>query len=258
MMTANEESQLDSATTETIDTEPPPEGWVQIPCVRGIFEITPLLDLLDIYGGRIIGGYPRWCCSTAQRPVPAGDCDLFPVGATQEDSKRIYEALRTELTRAGLAVSHENNVSVTFNAEGKPPYDRCPVIQLIKPIRKGAIVTDGTLEEILANFDFTVVRVALNADRKTATAWASFEKDEQRKILRILNIHCPISSMLRVMKYGRKQYYMRPAEALKLFVDWEGRDDTYRQRMIDLFSASKMGHMSKKEIDELEALLRVD
>ncbi len=257
-MTSNEQQELDKNTAETLDNEPAPEGWIQIPCVRGIFEINPVFDLLDKTGGRIIGGYPRFCCSTAQRPVSAGDCDIFPVGATQEESASIYKRIHAELTSVGLTIKHENNVSITWEAEGKPPYDKCPVIQLIKPIREGAIVTDGTVEDILANFDFTVVRVALNSDRKTATAWASFPEDEKRKLLRILNIHCPISSLLRVMKYARKQYYMRPAEALKLFVDWDGRDDEYRQRMIELFSTSKMGKMSKEEIDELEALLRVD
>jgi len=35
---------------------PPPEGWVQIPIRRGVFEISRLLDLRDLWGGRIIGG----------------------------------------------------------------------------------------------------------------------------------------------------------------------------------------------------------
>ena len=55
-MTSNQEAELAAATNETLDLEPPAEGWIQIPCLRGIFEINPLFDLLDKHGGRIIGG----------------------------------------------------------------------------------------------------------------------------------------------------------------------------------------------------------
>lgn len=76
--------------------------------------------------------------------------------------------------------------------------------------------------------------------------------------LRILNIHCPISSLLRVMKYARKGYYMRPVEALKLFNDWQQRDPDYRDRMKELFTTGQFGKITKEEIDELEKLMRVD
>lgn len=243
---------------EENEKTPPPEGWIQIPILRGIFEIQPLLDLCDRHGGYVIGGYARFCCSTADRLVKAGDVDIFPVGADEAESQRVYDGWFKALTDAGLKVKHENNVSLTYEKPEAEPFNRCPTIQLIKPIEEGAIVTRGTVEEILSNFDFTVVRVAINRDRQTATAWASFPKDEKHRKLRILNIHCPISSLLRVMKYGRKGYYMRPVEALKLFVDWERRTPEYRQGISNAFEKSQFGKLSQTEIDELEALLRVD
>lgn len=249
-----------SEETESTQTESeiPAEGWVQIPCQRGIFEIGPVFDLLDKHGGRIIGGYARYACSTREKPVTAGDLDIFPVGATQEESEAVFKALSEALAAAGLKVKHENNVSLSYEVQETGPFRNCPTIQLIKPVLEGAVVTRGTVEEILGSFDFTIVRVALNLDRKTATAWASFDVDEQKKRLRILNIHCPISSLLRVMKYGRKGYYMRPVESLKLFNDWEQRDQGYRARMNELFTTGQMGNITQQKIDELEKLLRVD
>lgn len=243
---------------EQEETKEPAVGWVQVPIMRGVFEIEPLLDLCDQHGGKIIGGYARFCCSTREQPTKAGDVDIFPVGATEDESKKVYDGLHAALEAGGLKPKHENNVSITYEAATIAPFNRCPTIQLIKPVLEGAVVTRGTVEEILNSFDFTIVRVAINSDRKTATAWASFTDDEQHRKLRILNIHCPISSLLRVMKYGRKGYYMRPVEALKLFNDWDNRDDTYKARMNELFTTGQHGKLSQKEIDELEALLRVD
>ncbi len=240
------------------EDEHPLEGWVQIPVLRGLYEVAPLLDLCERIGGTIIGGYARFCCSTAERVCPAQDVDIFPTASTDEECQKLYDAWVIALKAAGLEIKHENNVSVSWDHKDKAPFNRCPTIQIIKPIEEGAILTKGTVEEILGNFDFTIVRVALNRDRATATAWASFPKDEAKKKLRLLNIHCPISSLLRCMKYARKGYYMRPIEAMKLFVDWQNRPESYRQKIVDLFSVGQLGKLSQKEIDELEALLRVD
>lgn len=240
------------------EDELPLEGWVQIPIRRGLYEIEALLDGCDRWGGLVIGGYARYCCSTAEKPVPAMDVDVFPVGASDDECDRVYQNWLEGLKAAGLEPKHENNVSITWDHKDQDPYNRCPAIQLIKPIKEGAILTRGTVQEVLGNFDFTIVRVALNKDRRTATAWASFPKDEQRKKLRILNIHCPISSLLRCMKYARKGYYMRPIEAMKLFADWEQRTPEYRERIADLFTTGQLGQLSKTEVDELESLLRVD
>lgn len=240
------------------EDEQPLEGWVQIPVLRGMFEIAPLLDLCERIGGTIIGGYARYCCSTSERVCPAQDVDIFPTADSDEACEKLYQSWVDALKAAGLEVKHENNVSTTWDHKDKVPFNRCPTIQIIKPLKEGAILTKGTVEEILGNFDFTIVRVALNRDRQTATAWASFPKDEAKKKLRILNIHCPISSLLRCQKYARKGYYMRPIEAMKLFVDWMERPQEYRDRIVQLFTTGELGKITKKEIDELEALLRVD
>lgn len=238
---------------------PPPEGWVQIPIRRGIFEITRLLDLRDKCGGRIIGGYARWCCSERQSLHHANDVDIFPISEKEGiDSDTIFFAWKSALELEGLKIKHENEVSISYDKPETGPFMACPTIQLIKPTLEGAIVTVGTVEEVLGNFDFTVVRVALNPDRVTATAWASFVEDDNKGLLRILNIHCPVSSLLRVCKYARKGYYCRPAEAMKLFFDWDARSPDYKSKIFGLFQKGNMGEISKEEIEELEKLLHVD
>jgi hypothetical protein len=247
--------------TETKEEKytPPPEGWVQIPIRRGIFEITRLLDLRDKCGGRIIGGYARWCCSERQSLHRANDVDVFPIAEKEgDDTDAIFQSWKAALVVEGLKVKHENEVSISYEIPETGPFMACPTIQIIKPTKIGAIVTEGTIEEVLGNFDFTVVRVALNPDRLTATAWASFIEDDNKGLLRLLNIHCPISSLLRVCKYARKGYYCRPAEAMKLFFDWDARTPEYKGKMLELFEKGNMGEISKQEIEELEKLLHVD
>lgn len=248
-------------TNETKIPKEPPTGWVQIPVLRGIYEIIPVLDLCDKFGGKVIGGYARYCCSSNENPVNAGDVDIFPVGKDTEESKKIYESWVNQLSTVyKISKIHENNVSITWNnkKDNIVPFNRCPTIQLIKPVDEGAIHTQGSLETVLGNFDFSVVRVAINQDRETATAWASFNEDEKHKQLRLLNIHCPISSLLRVIKYAHKGYYIKPFESLKLFVDWMNRSQEYRDKIIKSFEESRIRELNQKEIDELEALMRID
>lgn len=234
-----------------------------LPLRRGFFEISTLFALCQKADAVICGGYARYCASTRPTPkvVPPGDVDLFP---RSEDASKILFA---DLTALGFETAHENHVSISM----KPKKDKedelasIPTPQIIKPMIEGKIVTLGTIEEILNNFDFTIVRAAIISATEVAVD-DDFEDDEQHGILRLKNIHCPISSLLRCCKYARKGYFLRPMEALKLFLDWTERGDEYRTRMMELFGKSSTGKvseenpngMTQKEIDELEALLRID
>lgn len=264
-------------------------SFVRVSVHRGTAEIVEFLGMAERHGAVIAGGYPRYCCSPRPDPVKAGDVDFFP--KTDEGLK----GLSAELLALGYVLAHENHVSLTYRYEGEDlRWKLKPVPQVIKPVREGKIVTWGSVEEILENFDFSVVRVALvkvelcgdcgcgheahllNGEVGTCTvcghcdgyapgtlAWGGiaddqFEDDEKNTFLRLKNIHCPISSLLRCLKYGRKGYYMGPAEALKLFQDWDGRGEDYKRKMAELFLTSQMGQITQQQIDELEGLLRVD
>jgi hypothetical protein len=234
-----------------------------IPLRRGFFEIQELFALCQKAGATICGGYARFCASPrpTAKVVTAGDCDLFP------NSEAATEVLRLALTGMGFEKVHENHVSITM----KPTKEKADVLahmptpQIIKPMIEGKIVTLGTTEEILGNFDFTIVRAAIISPSEVMVD-DDFEHDETHGLLKLKNIHCPISSLLRCCKYARKGYFLRPAEALKLFNDWMDRGPEYRQRILELFTESGKGKksetnpegMTQEEIDELEALLRID
>lgn len=234
-----------------------------VPLKRGFFEIKALFDLCQSFGSTICGGYARYCASPRPTPkvVPAGDCDMFP--HSEEASAQMLEALKV----MGFIVAHENHVSITL----KPSEDKkselgwMPTPQIIKPVVEGKIVAMGTTEEILDNFDFTIVRAAIVSPTECMVD-DDFEDDEESGLLRLKNIHCPVSSLLRCCKYARKGYFLRPAQALKLFIDWTNRGPEYQGRIMELFGKSSLGEksednpdgMTQEEIDELESLLRID
>lgn len=230
-------------------------GFTKTPVLRGLTEITKLLQ--DIGGlGIICGGYVRYMASPHQKPAPASDVDVYPY---DEDK---YEALKTLFKQErGLQVRHENNMSITYKRPEEPehPYFAAPAVQLIKPVVEGRVISVGSKQEILENFDFTVIRAGYAHGDGWATVDADFPHDEPRRILRLKNIHCPVSSTLRCMKYSRKGYWLPPMQALKLFIDWEGRTDEYRRRLYEYLQLANEGQgLTQEQVDELEELMRVD
>lgn len=237
--------------------EPDEPKWVKIPIQRGFEAIRPIWNIINPKLIVIAGGYARFCASKREKPVRAGDVDLFPQTETASD------ALIQNLLDRGFQKRHENEISFTFKKftdKNHPLYEQykdVPTLQVIKPLTEGRVQTVGTVEEILSNFDFTVTRIAIISETE-CLADEDFIEDDGKKILRIKNIHCPVSSLLRSLKYGRKGYHLRPAEAMKLFADWDNRGDDYKLRILELFKNSSMGEATQEEIDELEGLLRID
>ena len=235
-------------------------GYKIVPLRRGFTQVKTFFDLCNEWDSVICGGYARYCASplSPQSVIPASDVDLFP------NSVGSAVGLTKALRRLGYTIKFENEVSITMHPRKKKLEELkwMPIPQIIKPVVAGRVMTVGTTEEILNNFDFTVVRAAIISPTEVLVD-EDFENDESKKLLRIKNIHCPISSTLRCCKYSRKGYFLKPVEALKLFTDWMNREEGYRQRIIELFQKSafsKKGEneMTRQEIDELEALLRVD
>ena len=231
-----------------------------IPILRGFSEISVIYELAVKHDCVICGGYPRYCASPRKtsRVKPASDVDLFP------KSEQACDNILNALKGLGYAVKHENHISYTLTPrkDKRKELNYIPTPQIIKPIIEGRVVTLGTTEEILRNFDFTIVRAAIVSPTEVMVD-EDFEEDELNNILHLKNIHCPISSLLRCCKYAKKGYFMRPAEALKLFLDWTERGPEYQQKIAELFIKSsqgkdKFGGITQKEIDELEALLHID
>jgi hypothetical protein len=234
-------------------------AFKKIPLLRGFTEISKIYELAVKNDCVICGGYARYCGSPllTEKVKFASDIDLFP------KSEKAYENMLKDLNKMGYMKSYENHVSTTMKPKKKDDktLSFIPTPQIIKPVIEGKIVTLGTPEEILENFDFTIVRAAIISPTELLVD-EDFENDELHGYLRLKNIHCPISSLLRCCKYARKGYFLRPIEALKLFQDWTNRGPDYQQRITELFVISmkgdKEGGITRKEIDELEALLRID
>lgn len=229
------------------------DGFVTIPIKRGFTEIEELYNAVYQEDKSFIcGGYVRYMGSPKGNPYQAVDVDVY--SETEEEYKRLKEFFHSKF----LEIKHENNMAVTYHMPAEGSFSACPAIQLIKPIIKGKVVAKGNMEEILENFDFTVVRVAIK-NKKEILADADFLHDEEKSLLRLKNIHCPISSTMRCVKYGKKGYYLSPLQTIKLFVDWDARDDEYRANLLGF--ADKMineGELTQKEFDEFEEMLRID
>jgi len=227
---------------------------VRIRVRRGATELKGVINRAETHGMWIIGGYVRWMCSTRAtvRDERPGDVDLFPKEEGNE------EAFHEYLLSKGFEVRHESEVAYTYKQHERLPYRLWPQLQVIKGFRDGRTVTVGSLEEIINNFDFTVVRLGL-INKTYALADPDFKKDEEAKRLRWKNIHCPISAVIRGAKYVKKGYSLRPMEVLRLFDDWDERGDEYKQRLFDLFLASQNEEeFSDEQLFELERLLRID
>lgn len=229
--------------------------FIIVPIIRGFQEIKTVYMDATLKGAFICGGYARYCASPRYKPEPASDVDIYCPTITAFENMANF--LKNERK---LEIRHENEMAITYKHPEDGPYYYCPPIQLIKPVKQGAVVAMGSMEEVLSNFDFSVIRAGILSETQTLVD-NDFIEDEKKKLLRIKKIHCPISSTLRCMKYSRKGYWMKPIEAVKLFIDWENRDENYRRQIVELLEKSaqdpKKG-LTKEEVETLETLMRID
>ncbi len=234
-------------------------GFEVVPLLRGFDEIRKLWKILEAVKEKakadifICGGYARYCASPRNDVVRATDIDIY---SETEDAFNLLKATLKE--EYSLSVRHQNEVSLTYARKEEGPLAYAPIIQLVKPLKDGAIVAFGDKKTILENFDFTVVRAAILSSEEVLVD-ADFIHDEKLKLLRLKNIHCPVSSTLRCMKYSKKGYWLRPLECLHLFLDWEKRDDEYKAKLANFITEANKGKgLSQEDVDELEAMMRID
>lgn len=224
-------------------------NWTKVPVYRGF--IPDLFKLTQEAGMVWCGGYVRWMASPRAEPIPAGDLDLFPT------EKGLEDAFYKKLLELGWEVSRETSNAYTMKRRQDLPYLTWPKLQVIRAFQSGRTLTYGPLEDILQNFDFTVVCIgALGSE--SCLADEMFMEDEGSLRLRWRNIHCPVSAVMRYGKYVKRGYYAPPGEIIRLFHDWDDRGDDYKARLNDLFLRSAAGDMAEKEVNELEELLRID
>ena len=204
----------------------------KLPTLRGIHEIKELLDIIAPYG-HVIGGYARWVCSPVKYPEPAQDCDIY---CNDEAS---FHALQAILDKQFIQ-DRSSKFSILYgqrkNTKGRGVESwainpQLPAINLIKPLIEGNAVLTGTVEDILNNFDFTVTRAAI-IDTNTCLVDEDFVQDEVNKKLVLKNIHCPVGTSLRIIKYTNKGYKIGAYDILPVFLDWETRPVDYKRDLI--------------------------
>jgi hypothetical protein len=61
------------------------------------------------------------------------------------------------------------------------------------------------------------------------------------------------------MKYAKKGYWSNTTEVFKLFLDWDRRDEKYREDISRGINEISQGNeLSEEEIDQLEKLMNID
>jgi len=231
------------------------DGFITLNVLRGFTEIAELFKIIKNKQAFLCGGYVRYMASPADKPIRAADADIYSM------SEDTYKKLKSEFqSKFKLEIRHENEMAITYKKieDSKHKFFSCPPIQLIKPVLEGRVVAVGDIKTVLENFDFTIIRCGLISSKKIL-ADADFEHDEKNKILRFKNIHCPISSTLRAVKYGKKGYWLPPFQATRLFMDWDNRSDEYRNTITTRLTRMNEGEeLTQEEIDELEKLMIID
>jgi len=225
------------------------------PIRRGHEIISILFDDILVEGySWLAGGFARWALSPSDKPVPYDDVDIFC------KDKDTYNYIQ-RIIDTSFECWHDNPACRSYKKNKTVErYKNIPNVQLIKPRDDGAVITMGEIETILENFDFTVTRAAIAVDPRDPSEIIGivdedFILDECDKSLSLKNIHCPISSTFRVIKYCRKGYSINIPEIFKLFADWDDRDDDYKLEMLELIQKEDI---TQDEIDRLERLLRID
>jgi len=241
---------------ETLPATPAasPKQFTTLPVIRGKDILSPLYCRFNEQA-KFAGGFVRWMVSPTINPVPYGDIDIFPHSA--ED----YKQINATLTKSGLESIHKSSVAITYGSVKFGPLADLPKIQVINPQNQGKLIAKGTMEEILSAFDFTVTRAAL-ISLDTAMVDIDFVQDETNKRLVIKNIHCPIGSSLRFMKYTKKGYRANATEVLKLFNDWDSRPADYIKALKDgipkLAIRNDEDELSSDEREALAKLIYID
>jgi hypothetical protein len=124
-------------------------------------------------------------------------------------------------------------------------------VDVVRPRISQYLRTQGTPEEVITYFDFTVARAALLSDGN-ALVDVLFEDDLKTRTLRIQHVVCPIGSVRRVNKYLNKGYTISNKELIKLFIEYRSRDTGRLEQLL------QADNLSEAELAELLATVYVD
>jgi hypothetical protein len=183
----------------------------------------------------IAGGSVR---SIYEGGIPA-DFDVFTA------SPETYPQLLQDIEGFGFQKLFQNPMLaryVTVNGQ---------LLDAVTPRVAEFMCTQGTPEQVISHFDFTVARAAIISENQLLVD-DDFEEDCQNKVLRIKHIVCPLSSVKRIAKYTAKKFTISNTEILKVFTEFQNRD---MSRLTDLLGRRDL---SPDEVSELMTTIYVD
>lgn len=199
--------------------------------------------------GFIAGGFARYCVSENINPICPGDIDVFTgdMGTFTD----IYLAFKAN---PSLKQRSDTEIETKFEYVFKEGFKKEVLnIQLIKPVHISNMNSRGDFISVLTNFDFTISKAAILANGE---AWMhhQFERDDRGGHLVIEKIHCPISSMKRVIKYAQKGYTIESKELLKLFKDYETRPTDWKKLVDEGLSQNRDNWPKEKQNEFVRAM----
>lgn len=208
--------------------------WIQLPILRYKEQIEYIQSLL-VKGTYIAGGAARYAASSLDVPPETNDFDIF--GQDKEAVNNMKYALDE------FIFVSENPMAYTYII--KHPDFGALKINLIREFV-------GYPEDVADEFDFTISRAFIEGNNVFVDE--NFQEDEKNKRLVIAHIHCPVSTMFRVIKYCQKGYKISLVEILKLFDSWQHLSDEHKETIMSL---ALLENPSMDEINTLERLLRI-
>lgn len=204
-----------------------------------------IVDLIfKLTGGQgfIAGGFARYCLSNNNEPIIPNDIDIFCGDiATFESVSTLFKRHPDIVRKSDSEIETKYEYRVAFGYH-KDAYS----IQLIKPAEIKNMVSDGDFVRVLDNFDFTIAKCAVLPDGR-GIAHKDFDLHDSESKLVITNIHCPISSAKRVIKYCGKGFTVESKELLKLFRDYENRPQEWKDIVIAGLSGDDLSDLTDEE-----------
>lgn len=189
--------------------------------------------------GAICGGFARYALSPKANPVVPGDIDIFC--ASDEEHDKIFSRLKEHQK---IKLGRELPIATEFTYNLREGFLNTKVqLQLIKPINAARVIMGGDPLDVIGNFDFSITRAAI-LPSMDAIVDPNFDEDERHGVLRIRNIHCPVAAIKRINKYVLKGYTIQTSEFLKLFKDWDARDNDWKNLITEGLNQYSQGIFS--------------
>lgn len=169
-----------------------------LPILRGFEEVKKYAEAASLHGAYICGGYARWCCSTANPPMPPNDIDVF---LTMNGVGRMIEE---DFKALGCKKKRASSAAITMKLPEKIQAGSRQV-EDIQIIIKDAF--SSSVEDIISSFDFNICQAAI-VDDKSVIVTDKFAEEEPKMVLTHSGVHSgnPTITFKRAIKYIKRGY----------------------------------------------------